>query len=301
LHFYLKLKILVNTSPHFSKTRFAPTPSGFLHLGNVLSFVITATLARNTGAKILLRIDDLDQARVNRHFIQDIFDTLNFLEIPWDEGPRDIVEFESAYSQLCRIDLYQKALQQLAVEGKVFACSCSRKQLLSAGPCSCLAQKIPLNSDNISWRLITDMNRALTVKNINSEISRVELPVEMLYFIIKKKDGFPAYQLTSLIDDLFYDIDMVIRGNDLWPSTIAQHELAFALGKTSFNEIAFHHHTLLMGPDDNKLSKSAGVTSVKHLRENGKKPAEIFSFIARLLNRKENVADWQQLGLLLHH
>src|SRR5579872_3698555 len=69
--------------PHFSKTRLAPTPSGFLHLGNVLSFAITAAIAAKTGAKILLRIDDLDRDRVNRDYVQDIFDTLNFLEIPW--------------------------------------------------------------------------------------------------------------------------------------------------------------------------------------------------------------------------
>jgi glutamyl/glutaminyl-tRNA synthetase len=80
----------------FNKTRIAPTPSGYLHLGNVLSFAVTALLAKESGAKILLRIDDLDQARVNKRYLQDIFDTLNFLEIPWHEGPRNLEEFEDS-------------------------------------------------------------------------------------------------------------------------------------------------------------------------------------------------------------
>ncbi len=89
--------------PNYKKTRIAPTPSGFLHLGNVLSFSITAALAKKHSAKILLRIDDLDRARANDQYLQDIFDTLNFLEIPWDEGPRNVNEFKNAYSQAHRM------------------------------------------------------------------------------------------------------------------------------------------------------------------------------------------------------
>ncbi len=92
----------------FKKTRIAPTPSGFLHLGNVLSFSITAALARKTGAAILLRIDDLDRGRVTTPYVQDIFDTLNYLGIPWDEGPRNYEEYQWEYSQVYRLDSYRK-------------------------------------------------------------------------------------------------------------------------------------------------------------------------------------------------
>src|ERR1700761_6754186 len=101
-----------NSNRHFNKTRIAPTPSGFLHLGNVLSFAITAVIAEKTNAKILLRIDDLDRDRVNKQYVQDIFDTLNFLEIPWDGGPRNFGEYESEYSQVHRMGLYQRVLDQ---------------------------------------------------------------------------------------------------------------------------------------------------------------------------------------------
>lgn len=84
--------------PIFKRTRIAPTPSGYLHLGNILSFALTVTLARQTRANILLRIDDLDRERADRLYVQDIFDTLNFLEIPWDEGPRDYEEYKSDWS-----------------------------------------------------------------------------------------------------------------------------------------------------------------------------------------------------------
>src|ERR1700761_4059345 len=101
----------------FKKTRIAPTPSGFLHLGNILSFAITAALAAQSNAKILLRIDDFDRERTNKLYIQDIFDTLNFLEIPYHEGPRNMHEYETEYSQIHRMPLYTAALQQLRNNG----------------------------------------------------------------------------------------------------------------------------------------------------------------------------------------
>ncbi|MEO6981295.1 MAG: glutamate--tRNA ligase family protein, partial [Mucilaginibacter sp.] len=111
---------MITLDNYSNKTRIAPTPSGFLHVGNVLSFSITAALARKTGAKILLRIDDIDQARANTEYVQDIFDTLNFLEIPWDEGPRSVKEFEESYSQVHRLNLYNEAFETLRNSGAVY-------------------------------------------------------------------------------------------------------------------------------------------------------------------------------------
>lgn len=280
----------------YNKTRIAPTPSGFLHLGNVLSFAITASLARKNNAKILLRIDDLDQARANKQYIQDIFDTLNFLEIPWDEGPRDVKEFEDSYSQLHRMAMYRDQLQQLKDKGSIFACTCSRNQLQDARYCDCLNRQIPLYMENVSWRLITGTNHEPAIKNYNDEVDRTVLPVDMHNFVVRKKDGFPAYQLTSVVDDLFYGIDLVVRGEDLLSSTLAQQELASALGKNDFADITFYHHPLLMEAPGKKLSKSAGATSVKYLRKNGKNPAEIYQLIASMLGINEPVFNWEQLG-----
>src|SRR5579863_2523232 len=145
----------------FSKTRIAPTPSGFLHLGNALSFAITAAIAERTNAKILLRIDDLDRERVRKEYVQDIFDTLNFLEIPWHEGPRDFREYEKEYSQIHRMALYDDALEELRDSGNVFACTCSRAQIRAVSPDeiypgTCRDNAISLNAKEVSWRLPTD-------------------------------------------------------------------------------------------------------------------------------------------------
>jgi len=280
---------------YFNKTRIAPTPSGFLHIGNILSFGITAAMARKTGAKILLRIDDIDQARANKQYVQDIFDTLNFLEIPWDEGPRDVKEFEDSYSQVHRLGLYNEAFEKLRDNGAGYACTCSRSQLNSSG-CNCKSKIAPGDTIETSWRLDTGGSLPLSVKSYNGEIVTAALPPEMENFVIKRKDGLPAYQLTSVIDDLFYGVDLVVRGDDLWPSTLAQHQLSLALGEEKFAEIAFYHHPLLMEAPGKKLSKSAGSTSINYLRGQGKKPAEIFMLIAEMLGIKEPAANWEQLA-----
>lgn len=281
----------------YKKTRIAPTPSGFLHLGNVLSFAITLTLAKRTNAGVLLRIDDLDQARVNKHYVSDIFDTLSFLEIPYDEGPRNAGEFEATYSQLLRMGEYNSALEKLSDDGLVFACLCSRQQINNGITCSCYKKKISLKAENVSWRLFTEDIYKVTVKGINGEVEETVLPGDMKNFVVRKKDGFPAYQLTSVVDDLLYGVDLVVRGADLWPSTIAQQVLAGKLGEgNKFGQTAFYHHPLIMEPSGKKLSKSAGATSIKHLRESGKTPADIFSLIASMAGVNRPVQSLAQLA-----
>ncbi len=270
-----------NVNP-YQKTRIAPTPSGFLHLGNILSFTITTSLAQKTGAKILLRIDDLDQARVNDQYVQDIFDTLNFLEIKWDEGPRDAKDFEENWSQLHRMEKYRATLGQLAANGHVYACVCSRRQLAEGETCVCRDKHLPLDTENASWRFITS-NDLISVKDYNGQITQAHLPADMQNFVVRKKDGFPAYQLTSVVDDLFYGVDLIVRGEDLWPSTLAQLMLAKALGGNNFGDIAFYHHPLLMETSGKKLSKSAGATSIKYLRDSKKDKQYIYALMAEML------------------
>lgn len=285
---------------HFNKTRIAPTPSGYLHLGNALSFAITAALAKKTGAKILLRIDDLDRARVNKAYVQDIFDTLNFLEIPWDEGPRDFAEYESEYSQVHRMELYQKALEELKESKAVFACTCSRSQIRmnnhdDSYPGTCRDKELSVDTPYASWRLKIAEAAEIAVKSLTGPIHAM-LPEQMHDFVVRKKDKYPAYQLTSVIDDIHFGIDLIVRGEDLWPSTLAQLYLSSVLHYDNFQNTTFHHHALLSETGGKKLSKSAGDTSIKHLREQGKKPKDIYGAIADLLGIKELVTDWWQLG-----
>ncbi|UOE49069.1 glutamate--tRNA ligase family protein [Mucilaginibacter sp. SMC90] len=287
---------MTSSTIHFNKTRIAPTPSGFLHVGNVLSFSITAALARKHGAKILLRIDDLDRTRVNPEYLTDIFDTLRFLEIPWDDGPQDVNDFETHFSQVQRMHLYNEALEQLAIKGLIFACTCSRKQLNETGSCACADKNISLNTPEASWRLRTSNNTVLQLNSYDASTIQAQLPAEMRDFVVRKKDGFPAYQLTSVIDDLFYGVDLVVRGEDLWASTLAQIQLAAVLDKPVFNDTMFYHHPLLLEGSGKKLSKSAGSTSIRYLRQEGRRAEDVFELISKLLGLSSNANNWQQLA-----
>jgi glutamyl/glutaminyl-tRNA synthetase len=263
----------------FTRTRIAPTPSGFLHLGNVFSFALTASIARNTGASILLRIDDLDQPRIQPQYVQDIFDTLRFLDIPWDEGPKNYEEYKHKFSQLHRMPLYEKALDQLREGGRVFACSCSRT---TREACNCRDKNLSPDDPANAWRLITPASASL--------------PESMHEFIVKKKDGFPSYQLGCVVDDHHYGVDLIVRGDDLHDSSKAQVYLAEMLGYKSFVNSTMLHHQLLMESPEQKLSKSAGSTSIQYLRQQGKTPAEIFELISTFAGCKTSLRHWENLA-----
>jgi len=271
----------------FYKTRIAPTPSGYLHIGNALSFLLTADVAKKAGAKLLLRIDDLDRARIRKEYVTDIFDTLRFLQIEWDEGPQNVAEYESDWSQVHRMHLYEAALQQLKSAGRVYACTCSRAQLQQAAiyTCPCREKRLPLDTPGASWRLITNAEQPLTVRTLAGKVITTHLPAAMQSFVVRKKDSYPAYQLSSLIDDEYFGIDAIVRGQDLWNSTLAQQYLAQVLGKTFFQRVVFYHHPLVMDAGGQmKLSKSAGATSIRHLRMQGKRREEVLKMLEHCMN-----------------
>jgi len=278
----------------YHKTRIAPTPSGFLHLGNLLSFLITAFIAERENAAIVLRIDDLDRNRVRDIYIQDIFETLKFFNIPWNEGPRNPIDFQKWYSQTKRINLYNDALNMLREKNLVYACTCSRTMLgnspgIDHHICKCAQQKIPLDKANAAWRLKTGTNPEIEFIDYSSGKKKEILATEMSDFVVKKKDGNASYQLTSIIDDIYLGIDLIIRGNDLYPSTIAQNILAAVLEKEEFKQITFLHHPLILGDSGEKLSKSAGATSLHYLRKAGFTAIDIYNQLAFLLGFTKKV------------
>lgn len=271
----------------FMRTRIAPTPSGYLHMGNALSFAITAALAKQSGAQIMLRIDDLDRERMRASYVTDIFETLVYLDIPWDEGPIDYDTFEATYSQLHRMGLYGDALQQLRDQGMVFACDCSRSVLRhSSGVYTgrCKHRGLPLDGDGYCWRIDT---------------GNAELPVDMRDFVVRKKDGMPAYQLASVVDDMHFGVDLVVRGQDLVSSTAAQLFLANKLGYERFCEATFVHHMLLMAGGDEKLSKSAGATSIHYLRNAGYSKAAVYQAIGQMAGLQQSISSWEDLTPLI--
>jgi glutamyl/glutaminyl-tRNA synthetase len=287
-------------SQPFHKTRIAPTPSGFLHAGNILSFAITAWLAEQAGARILLRIDDLDQQRVQSAYLGDIFETLQFLQLPWQEGPENQADFETGWSQVRRESIYREALDALAGTGRVFACNCSRTDLDTGNhervyPGHCRSKNIPLDQPETCWRLETDPSVPIGMTNMDGTVTEYRLPAAMQDFIVRKKDGHASYQLASLCDDIHFGIDLIVRGNDLLDSTLAQLYLGQVLETPAFGNTAFYHHPLLL-QNGMKLSKSAGDTSIWYLRRQGWDARRIFERIGELAGITEMTQDWRSLA-----
>lgn len=287
-----------------AKTRIAPTPSGYLHLGNIYSFVVTLALAQTTGARLLLRIDDMDRERAAPRFIQDIFETLNFLGLPRNEGPTGVTDFETKWAQPHRLQLYNQALQTLLAGSHVFACTCSRTDILKQSadgsyPGTCRHKKLPLDLLGSALRMKTPASVDIQLQTLNGLQQIQELPATVRDFVVRKKDGSPAYQLCSLVDDIHFGIDLVVRGMDLFPSTLAQWWLSTLLPPNRFAETVFVHHPLLTDEGGNKLSKSAGHTSVYSLRKQGWSREEVFALLGKMAGAKEPVGNWQTLAEII--
>jgi glutamyl-tRNA synthetase len=287
----------------FTRTRLAPTPSGYLHMGNLLSFVLTTGLARRFGAKVLLRIDDMDRDRVRDEYVQDIFDTLNFMEINWDEGPRDAREFNAHFTQLLRMDQYGSVLSGLAAAKQVFGCNCSRSllstQIATLGyPGTCLHSGWSLDEKNIQWRLITEKAAQVSIRELQAGVQKYALSFSMQYAQVRRRDGKPAYQLCSLVDDLFFGVDLIVRGRDLFDSSLLQLYLSQLLPDNSFGATVFFHHPLLL-QDGLKMSKSEGASSIFHLRKQGIKRAEVYRRLALHAGLEPTATDAESLFELL--
>jgi glutamyl/glutaminyl-tRNA synthetase len=288
----MTLKMLDNSHP--LRTRIAPTPSGFLHLGNGASFVATWVLARVNAGKIMLRIDDLDAERMRPEYVEDIFKTLDWLGLDWDEGPFSVADFSQNWSQHLRLDLYEKALSDLQKTGDLYVCNCSRKDIKLRSknglyPNTCRENRL-LNVENAAnyeqntaWRIVVEENKGVNTRSGNFKSFPnvgttplsingifddfyVKLAQKMGDFIIRQKNGLPSYQLASLVDDTLYDINFIVRGEDLLNSTAAQIFLAEKLNKADFLSTNFWHHPLITDANGAKLSKSEGAASLLDVR-----------------------------------
>ncbi len=212
------------------RTRFAPTPSGYLHIGNCVNALLVSRLA-STDGEVALRIDDADQLRFRPSYADDIFRTLDWLDIRVDLGPRSTRELERDFSQTYRRARYLHAARQAMDMGLAYACGCPR----GFTECFC--------DDRRVW---TPGKEALRLKASNSGLGAV----------LWRRDDVPAYHLTSIVDDHDLEITHVVRGEDLHESTQIQRSLAAALLLNFPADV--RHHTLVVDEHGVKLSKSTG-------------------------------------------
>lgn len=196
-----------------------------------------------------MRIDDGDEERKRKEYVEDIFRVLGWLGLDWDIGPAGPDDFEKNWSQALRKNLYNELLDELVVKNIVFACECNRKQI-----CNCEEKQLSIGKTGTALKVNpgTKIFFADKVKGNTSII--LSSP-----FVIKRKDGIAAYQLSSLADDRHFAVTHIFRGEDLLPSTAMQLYLDSQLSIPYFCNCCFWHHPLLTDASGNKFSKSAGV------------------------------------------
>ena len=284
-------KYLFNSKKFMSQpiiSRIAPTPSGFLHLGNAFNFLLTALLVDSLDGYLHLRIDDLDGARVETSSVEDIFVQLEWLGIDYDSGPSGPDELFKKYSQKLRREKYSAALEIFRNSGNLFACECSRSEIRKLSPDgnypgTCRLKELDLLEANRSWRFHVPEQTFVSFKTFSEKVEKINVTQAMGDFVIKRRDGLPAYQLTSIMDDLELGVNLVVRGNDLRNSTAAQLFLAQSLNDKVFPTTRFVHHQLIKDNSGKKLSKSSGAFSLKKLREKHQSAVWIYQETAKSL------------------
>ena len=233
-------------------SRLAPTPSGYLHLGNAVNFVLTWLLTRQAAGTLHLRIDDLDRARLRPAYLNNIFRIVDWLGIDYDHGPSGPDDFLRHHSQLLHLPEYNAVLRRLAqILGFVQASTRSRTNGAEAA--------VTLETPGAAWRARVPAGIKISFLDAWQGETNVPLAALMPDFVIRKKDGVAVYQVASVVDDLRLGTTLIVRGLDLQPSTAAQLWLASQLSETAaFNaeRVQFFHHPLLTDAAGQKLSKS---------------------------------------------
>ncbi len=273
--------------------RFAPSPSGRMHLGNLCCALLSWLSVRSRNGEMVLRIEDLDPDRCKRAYAEQLCDDLLWLGLDWDEGPgRD--DGHGPYYQSERRDIFEDALQQLKEKGLVYPCFCTRAQLHAAsaphagdttfryaGTCSRLtdkeiAERILTRSPAMRFRA---QEGIVTFDDLFLGTQQFDVQDMFGDFLIRRSDGVHAYQLAVTVDDALMGITEVVRGSDLLTSTGCQLQLFKALGKTAPR---YGHIPLLVNPEGRRLSKRERDLDIGALRER-LTPEELCGHLAHLL------------------
>ena len=261
-------------------TRFAPSPTGNLHIGGARTALFNWLFARNQGGKFLLRIEDTDKVRSETKYVESILESLDWLGIDYDD---------SLVYQSDRSDKYTSAIDKLLASGDAYYCNCSKEEL----------DKLRSEQQKSGLKPKYDgRNRELSLENGSDTVVRFKTPLEgeialedtlkgnvsvnnkeLDDLIIQRADGTPTYNLTVVVDDIDMGITNVIRGDDHLNNTYRQAHMMNALG---YKIPTYTHIPLIMGDDRKRLSKRHGATSTYDFRKEGFLPISIINYLARL-------------------
>jgi glutamyl-Q tRNA(Asp) synthetase len=282
---------MADTSPPLVRTRFAPSPTGRLHLGHALAARVAHDLARRHGGEFLLRHEDIDTTRVREEYHAAIETDLRWLGLEWD-GP--------ALRQRDRLPAYETALAQLRDRGLVYPCFCTRREIqdevaamgaaphgpegpLYPGTCRHLSpdQRLQRLAAGASpaWRLDAQLTAALTGSLTFTDLRHGRITVRPALLgdvVLARKDIGTAYHLAVVVDDAFQAVSHVTRGEDLLPATHVQRLLQTALG---LPEPVYLHHPLVLDDHGRRLAKRHDALAIATLREAGLSPAAVLALL----------------------
>jgi glutamyl-tRNA synthetase len=263
------------------RVRFAPSPTGALHIGGVRTALFNWLFARHHGGKFILRIEDTDQTRSTDESIKIILDGMKWLGLDWDEGP---------FRQTERMAIYKEHVDRLLKAGKAYYCYCTpeeldtrRKEAMAAGrppkyDRKCLSLTAPVEGRTPAVRFLSsDQGQTIVRDMIRGAVTFENQQLDDL--IIQRSDGFPTYNFAVVVDDVTMSITHVIRGDDHLNNTPRQIQLYQALG---YEPPEFAHLPMILGPDKTKLSKRHGATAVTEYIDLGYLPEALVNYLSRL-------------------
>lgn len=277
------------------RVRFAPSPTGYLHIGGARTALFNWLFARKNGGKLILRIEDTDIERLKADSVNQIITSLKWLGIDWDEGPEVGGEF-GPYAQTERLDIYREYAEQLLKEGKAYRCFCTTEQL-EAEREKQKAAKQPfryartcrdLSEDECQKRIAAGEKYSLRLKipaegnivvhdlihgDVNFDLTQYD------DFVIMKSNGMPTYNFAVCIDDHLMGMTHVLRAEEHLSNTPKQILVYQAFG---WEPPQFGHMSMILAPDRSKLSKRHGATSVEEFRSQGFLPQAIVNYLSLL-------------------
>lgn len=284
--------------PEGQRTRFAPSPTGYLHLGHAASAVFVWGIAQALEADVILRIEDHDQGRTRPEFEKAILDDLVWL---------GLIKKPEFFRQSDHWERYQNTMEKLKAQGLIYACICSRRDIQER---TGEASKDELRYDGYC----REAGHADVKAGLRLRLDKQTFPFDDLWLgpqtqtpsaqcgdlLIRDRDGHWTYNFAVAIDDAAEDIDLIIRGQDLLPASGRQLQLRSMLDETE--PLSFIHHPLIFASPDKKLSKREGSTSLRYRREQGQSPAMILgeaAYAVGLLDQPQSVAAHELKGLFV--
>lgn len=267
--------------------RFAPSPTGEIHLGNVWTALLAWLQVRAAGGVMVLRIEDLDPERSRPAYVEQLMSDMQWLGLDWDEGP-DVGGPYGPYRQDERRAMYQAALERLAAKELIYPCYCTRAELAASAPHTSDNERVYAGTcrKRQAATVVTAARRpalrlavppgVIAFEDLHAGYVRQDLAKEVGDFVVRRSDGVHAYQLAVVVDDAAMDITHVLRGDDLLSSTPRQLLLYRLLGLPA---PVFSHVPLLVDGNGHRLSKRQQALSVAALRSGGIRAEAIVGYL----------------------